>query len=154
MRSAERYEAVVEQVERTRGVFCTDDLVSSHNGDVALVEEVLGDLVVHGLLRELDIGREIQWIRTDQDPGFQDARSKVYRLWSADGELLYVGCTAGYVRGRLRDHEKRRPWYAEVAKVTVETVAGYKAGLRVERRAIETESPRYNVRHTRLRAVS
>lgn len=68
----------------------------------------------------------------------------VYRLFNADGELLYVGHT-GDVATRLRGHKSDKPWWGEVVEVKTEPVPSKVEAVRMERDAICTEAPRYNV---------
>ena len=68
----------------------------------------------------------------------------VYRCWSEDGDLLYVGCSVN-VRARLAAHRRGAPWWPQVAKVTtVDYVDGF-GGFWAEKAAIQSERPRFNV---------
>jgi hypothetical protein len=68
----------------------------------------------------------------------------LYRFWSVEGELLYIGQT---IRGyeRLKAHE-RKAWYPEAANVTLERVPAAQV-LQMEAAAIRAERPRYNIVH-------
>lgn len=69
----------------------------------------------------------------------------LYRYLSADGRLLYVGVS---LNAALRAGAHRlRPWWHEVATITVEHYDDRGAALDAERRAILTERPAYNVTH-------
>lgn len=70
----------------------------------------------------------------------------VYRMFDADGRLLYVGMTTCW-ENRVAGHRNRTPWYAEVADVQFVTYPTRSAALTAERAAIASESPAYNVRH-------
>lgn len=65
-------------------------------------------------------------------------------MFDADGTLLYVGCT-GHLPRRLEQHRGDKPWWVDVATVTVEHYATAELGLAAEAAAIADESPRYNV---------
>ncbi len=73
----------------------------------------------------------------------------VYRMFNAAGDLLYIGCTTRFIR-RMTDHEHNRPWWSEVASITVEHFeSGYQAA-KAEAVAIRSEAPRHNVQHNVL----
>jgi hypothetical protein len=72
--------------------------------------------------------------------------TQLYRHYDKDGQLLYVGISLSAV-SRLSQH-KEKPWYTEIATVTIETLPTRAHALRAERRAIWGESPRYNVAGT------
>lgn len=70
----------------------------------------------------------------------------VYRAWTADRELLYVGMSANPFL-RLSHHAPTQPWWAEVTEVTLEHFADLETARQAETAAIATEGPKYNVRH-------
>jgi hypothetical protein len=74
----------------------------------------------------------------------------LYRFYSADGALLYVGISL-HAAVRMMDHRRTQSWWLEVVQVTIEhlEVSRYEA-LRLERRAIHRERPRYNVAASQL----
>jgi predicted GIY-YIG superfamily endonuclease len=67
----------------------------------------------------------------------------VYRAYDADNNLLYVGCSVNPDR-RLKDHV-RTPWYPRMTRCAVEWHPNFDIGRSVERVAIETEEPLFNV---------
>jgi len=70
----------------------------------------------------------------------------MYRLWSADDRLLYIGITD---RGktREREHARSKSWWPEVHHVTYQRVHT-RAELRfLEAEAIRRERPKYNIQH-------
>lgn len=69
----------------------------------------------------------------------------VYRMYSGDGVLLYVGCTSDLDR-RLTQHILRRDWIQEVARIQLEWHPNRDTARQVESAAIRTEDPWYNVR--------
>ncbi|OXS35406.1 hypothetical protein [Streptomyces sp. XY006] len=66
----------------------------------------------------------------------------MYRLWAADGALLYIG-SAYDPSERCKEHRKK-PWWPEVARRTEEWVGHRNAAYREEMKAIAKERPRYN----------
>lgn len=70
--------------------------------------------------------------------------TSIYRMFNAGGALLYVGQT-GNLPTRLDTHRSKKPWWTEVASITVEHFVSRDAALDAERRAILRESPEYNV---------
>jgi predicted GIY-YIG superfamily endonuclease len=79
----------------------------------------------------------------------QTSRHAVYRCYSDQGELLYVG-TTGHLGRRLAAHAEKL-WFAQVRGITLEWYPDeLEAGL-VERRAIHVEHPKYNVQHRNSR---
>ena len=66
----------------------------------------------------------------------------VYRMFDQDGALLYVGATGSMPR-RLQQHAGSRPWWHEVAQITVQHFDTMDEALKVELAAIIAESPRY-----------
>src|ERR1051326_2758487 len=65
----------------------------------------------------------------------------LYRFFDPAGVLLYVGISHRAVM-RWGDHGRVRPWWPEVASITVEHFADRKAARAAEVKAIQTESPR------------
>lgn len=70
----------------------------------------------------------------------------LYRLYSADGELLYVGIAFDAGRRFVR-HQDDKDWWPLVARVAVEHLPNRPSALEAEERAIRTEGPRFNVKH-------
>lgn len=68
----------------------------------------------------------------------------VYRLFDADGALLYVGCTTD-LRRRMMNHRCDRSWFSEVVELHTEPYPSRSEALRGERAAIDSEHPRHNV---------
>lgn len=70
----------------------------------------------------------------------------VYRMFDAERHLLYVGRT-GNAGQRFGDHSMKR-WFPLVATIELEWFATQAEAVLVERRAIRTEHPRYNIAET------
>jgi predicted GIY-YIG superfamily endonuclease len=68
----------------------------------------------------------------------------VYRMYSSDGTLLYIGCTYN-VPVRLRGHIA---WLPQVASITLEWYPNVDEALAAETQAIRDENPIYNVKDT------
>jgi len=67
----------------------------------------------------------------------------VYRLYAADGTLLYVGST-GNLLGRLGSHAADKIWASRVVSVRVEAFTERDAALQAEREAVRREKPAQN----------
>jgi predicted GIY-YIG superfamily endonuclease len=78
-------------------------------------------------------------------------RYVVYRFFSDQGQLLYVGET-GDLGKRLAGHAEKL-WFVQVRGITLEWYADEQEALKVERRAIHVEHPKYNVQHRSLRTL-
>ena len=82
----------------------------------------------------------------------------LYRLYDADGELLYIGQTYRPAR-RISYHKSRArsdfgsDWFLDVCRAEWQRYPDYDAVLWAEREAIKAERPRYNVVHN-LEAAS
>lgn len=70
----------------------------------------------------------------------------VYRLWSKDGRLLYVGCSL-YLLQRMKEHSKTKAWGMDIARANFEWFPNQQSALEAERRAIAAERPEWNVHH-------
>lgn len=71
----------------------------------------------------------------------------LYRLFNAEGGLLYVGI--GDLKARLTAHAREKPWWPEVARKTVEWHPSRSEAEIAELLAIRTEHPLYNVAGTK-----
>jgi hypothetical protein len=71
-------------------------------------------------------------------------RTALYRLFDADGALLYVGVSDN-PRGRWNAHATEKPWWHEVADRKVIWLETRDEALAKETRAICDEHPRYNI---------
>lgn len=70
----------------------------------------------------------------------------LYRFYDAAGALLYVGITVN-LPTRLTRHRDDKPWWTEVARITVEHHANRNTVLAAERHTILAEKPRHNIQH-------
>lgn len=71
----------------------------------------------------------------------------VYRHFSLDGELLYIGSSIN-VSQRTKAHVGKI-WFSEIANITLEHHQNRRDALDAERKAIKSESPKYNIMHTK-----
>ena len=74
----------------------------------------------------------------------------VYRLFSANAELLYVGMTWQpasriYTWSRNALTKPSRAWFLDTARISWQRYPDWRAAADAERLAIETEHPRHNV---------
>lgn len=72
-------------------------------------------------------------------------RYAVYRCYSDQGQLLYVG-ESGELGVRFASHAQKA-WFQQVRGVTFEWYADELSALNAERRAIHIEHPKYNKQH-------
>lgn len=68
----------------------------------------------------------------------------LYRFYDAKDRLLYVGISKAPL-ARLDQHRHDKPWWTDVARMTLEHHATREAASRAEIAAIRSESPMYNV---------
>lgn len=69
--------------------------------------------------------------------------SYLYRCYSCDGKLLYVGVTY-HLSVRFSQHGKNWPWFAEVERIEAVPYERRKYAIEAELRAIRDERPCYN----------
>jgi hypothetical protein len=67
----------------------------------------------------------------------------VYRLYGADGTLLYIG--SAYDPDERWEHHRKKPWAVQVAQREERWYANRGAAYAAETAAIRSELPRYNV---------
>ena len=82
-----------------------------------------------------------------------ESTTTLYRFHDASGGLLYVGITGRSVR-RWCEHAATKPWWNDVAKVTVEHFTDRPAAINAEARAIKQERPAHNVVHSTTRTAA
>lgn len=70
----------------------------------------------------------------------------LYRFFDDSGDLLYVGISMNPA-ARWSQHRQDKPWWCEVATVTIEAHSSPAVAEAAERVAIRSELPRYNVAH-------
>lgn len=75
----------------------------------------------------------------------------LYRLYAADGELLYAGITQRPER-RMRDHARDKEWWPEIARKEIRAYQTREDAARAEHAVIMRENPRYNVARYDLEA--
>ena len=100
----------------------------------------------------------VTWL-TDVCPGWTrfpyPAPTLVYRVFSHDGTLLYIGSTID-LEGRFVRHSTHSGWFREVRLITIEQHPALEAARAAEDAAIVAEDPKYNIAGTprdhRLRA--
>lgn len=70
----------------------------------------------------------------------------VYRVWSADSRLLYVGSSPSPLN-RAWEHSKTKAWGPDIATITVEWFESPDRAFEAEKDAIRDEKPEWNVQH-------
>lgn len=68
----------------------------------------------------------------------------LYRIFDADGALLYVGATTNPGK-RYRDHSIIQAWWDEASTITLQHLDTYEELAVAEVAAIKAEKPKYNV---------
>ncbi|MFV8317046.1 GIY-YIG nuclease family protein [Mycobacterium sp. 23] len=71
----------------------------------------------------------------------------LYRFFSEDGALLYVGITNS-PRDRFSQHRSTAPWWKEATNITLTRYTNRNELAAAEIQAIKTENPKYNRTHT------
>lgn len=69
-------------------------------------------------------------------------RTALYRLYDADGNLLYVGITNN--PKRWYDHSRDKCWWPEVNRKTIEWFETRKSAERIEKLEVKEDGPKYN----------
>lgn len=132
--------------------------MTNNGGDVTFNGKVFKALAAASSLRKAGRTKEADAVMARVKQMQQDVRFPpdvtrklvkgrwLYRFWSADDRLLYVGITD---RGRTREkeHARSKSWWPEVHHVTVEPVATRAELLHLEREAIRKGRPKYNIQH-------
>lgn len=75
-----------------------------------------------------------------------DSPAWLYRLYTREPELLYVGITRNPFRRRLYTHKRTQPWWPQVSMVAVARCSSMREAARAEVAAIRSEDPIFNVR--------
>jgi predicted GIY-YIG superfamily endonuclease len=74
-------------------------------------------------------------------------RTALYRLYDADGRLLYVGITTD-PKTRFASHATYKSWWGQVARKDVTWLQGtWREALVTEAAAIRMERPKFNGKH-------
>jgi len=70
----------------------------------------------------------------------------LYRFFSADGQLLYIGISLNAAT-RADDHRRHQPWWPDAVRMTVEHLGDVtrRDALQAERTAIAMERPLHNI---------
>lgn len=76
----------------------------------------------------------------------ESERTALYRLYDADGQLLYVG-VSNDPTARWARHKMFRAWWPRVASTKVEWLASREAAFTAEEEVIRLEAPTFNGTH-------
>lgn len=76
----------------------------------------------------------------------------LYRMFDAQGVLLYIGKTINFFR-RIDNHGRDKAWLKDVVNITCENYDTHRELLTAERSAIRAEKPFYNIVHNRDRSA-
>jgi len=74
---------------------------------------------------------------------------QLYRHFSKDGKLLYVGVSKSEAK-RRQQHAAEAKWYSEIDRVEIEVFDSREAALAAEKAAILTERPIHNIESRRV----
>lgn len=74
---------------------------------------------------------------------YADFPFTLYRLYNADGQLLYVGIAARWP-GRLNQHRASKHWFHTVTRVKLAHFQTRRDAARAELEAIHAEHPLFN----------
>ena len=76
---------------------------------------------------------------------YRERLQQLYRLFDANGELLYIGISYSAI-ARFAQHKVDKPWIGDVCRIEIETHDVSRSEIaHMERAAIAAENPRYNV---------
>lgn len=75
-------------------------------------------------------------------------RLLLYRIYSDDGTLLYVGATVN-PGVRFSEHASHTPWWDEASEIKLQRCESVEALKAAEIEAIKAENPRYNRMHSK-----
>lgn len=67
----------------------------------------------------------------------------VYRAFSKDNELLYIGVTQD-LKNRIINHKSSKKWWIEVDRIDEESFDNKVSAMKAEVDAIRLEKPKYN----------
>lgn len=76
-------------------------------------------------------------------------KCSLYRHFSSDGTLLYIGISNLEKRRRLQ-HKSEDKWFKEIARVEVVDFPSREEAKKAERESIERERPKYNIESRRV----
>jgi hypothetical protein len=83
--------------------------------------------------------------------GQADRRTwSVYRLWTCEGTLLYVGNTGRIEDRILCEHSVDKDWFREAERASFEHYDSKEMAEAMERDAIRMEAPLFNVAHNEM----
>lgn len=80
-------------------------------------------------------------------------RHALYRFYSMYDQLLYIGITLD-PSVRWKSHREDKPWWHEVARITIEHHANRRGALDAECAAIIAERPLHNIIHNPVRKLT
>lgn len=73
----------------------------------------------------------------------------LYRHYDDEGNLLYVGISVSFL-ARTQQHKENSGWFSEIKSITIEKHESREEAIEAERKAIQEESPLYNIQHSRF----
>lgn len=76
----------------------------------------------------------------------ENSPHQLYRHFGENGELLYIGISLS-VTTRLGQHRLTSPWFEKISRIEVEHFSNRIDALNAEKKAIKSESPKFNIHH-------
>ena len=76
-------------------------------------------------------------------------RTALYRHFSVDGILLYIGISNRLPR-RIKEHSRFSEWFQEVCDIKIEWLESRERAFIAEREAIKSEKPKWNIIHNKV----
>ena len=72
-------------------------------------------------------------------------KTALYRHFDKEGNLLYVGVSLNAIE-RTISHRDKSHWHQDIARIEIEWHHSRSAAYYAEKKAIQSEHPRYNIR--------
>ena len=94
------------------------------------------------------LGRVIPELLTDKE-----APTALYRHYSSNGELIYVGISKNPYR-RTGEHKALSEWFDKVSTIKIEWLPTREEALKAEKAAIKNENPKFNIVHNASDAIA
>lgn len=102
--------------------------------------------------RHLPVDQRVALAREERER-FRREVTTVYRMFDAEGVLLYVGISV-HAPSRFHQHASDKPWWPLVRNVIVEHFATRGEAEAAELEAIQTEAPIHNIAGSLTRATA
>lgn len=115
--------------------------------EIEAVREGNVSAIIDGLLDDPESRANLEERLLERER-LESRATTLYRFFDADGALLYVGITNRSPR-RIQEHSQSKGWWSDVMSATFEHFPSRRTAEHAESKAIEGESPRYNIARPR-----